>query len=102
MTVKATFLFDSPQAEVASLIVERMSISTATSILTGFATPDGVNSIAAPVIARPLSIADIVIGAATYPGFETLDDLLAAVVPAARCHGPPRGTRLFGARQHTC
>src|SRR5258708_3363557 len=100
MTVKATFLFDSPQAEVASLIVERMSISTATSILTGFATPDGVNSIAAPIIARPLSIADIVIGAATYPGFEALDDLLAAGVPAARLHVHLGHTQLSGGRKN--
>lgn len=86
MALKATILFDTPQAEVASLIVQKMAVSISTSIVTGFLTPSGVDAIAQPIRDRPSSIAAFVVGSATYPGFEALDDLLAAGVPASRLH----------------
>ena len=48
MSIKTTVLFAMPQSEIASLIANRISQSRATSIVTGFATPGGVDAIAAP------------------------------------------------------
>lgn len=80
MPLKATVLFDLPQREIASLLVDRMEQSKETSIVTGFATPGGLEIISDPIKSRPISLKTIVVGAATYPGFQTLDDLLAAGV----------------------
>src|SRR4051812_37335534 len=78
MSVNPTVLFDLPQHEIASLIVDRISKSTATSIVTGFATPGGLAAILPPLQARPSSVTTFVVGAATYPGFEALDGLIIA------------------------
>jgi hypothetical protein len=86
MSVQATVLFGRPQQEIASLLMGKLRLSTATSIVTGFATPGGLEAIAAPIKARPGSVAAIILGAATYPGFETLDELYAAGVPLSRLH----------------
>jgi hypothetical protein len=97
MSVKPTVLFDRPQSEIASLIAQRISQSTATSIVTGFATPGGVDAIAAPIEANPSCINSLVVGAATYPGFQALDKLIVAGVPKDRLyvhlgHTRPSGT----------
>ncbi len=86
MSIQATVLFGRPQQEIASMLVQRLRLSTATSIVTGFATPGGLEAIAGPIKARPGSVAAIILGAATYPGFETLDDLHVAGVPLSRLH----------------
>jgi hypothetical protein len=100
MPVSATVLFDKPQREIASLIVNRMSQSSATSIVTGFATPGGLAAIAAPIKARPQSLVSLVVGSATYPGFETLDDLLAAGVAPDRLRVHLGHTAESGSRKH--
>jgi hypothetical protein len=97
MSVKSTVLFDKPQSEIASLIAQRISQSTATSIVTGFATPGGVDAIAAPIGANPGCLASLIVGAATYPGFQALDKLIAVGVPKDRLyvhlgHTRPSGT----------
>ncbi len=86
MPVTATVLFGAPQSEIASIIAQRLSASASTSIITGFATPGGVSAISAPVKVRPKSIAAIIVGAATYPGFQAIDELLAAGVPRDRMY----------------
>src|ERR1051326_3098471 len=84
MSLTAKVLFDVPQQEIASLIASRMTQSTSTSIVTGFATPGGLGAIAAAFKAQPTRLNTMVIGAATYPGFRALDDLLAVGVPRDR------------------
>ena len=81
MPLTPTVLFGRPQQEIATLLVDRMARSSATSIVTGFATPGGLAAIAAPIKAQPSNLKTLVVGAATYPGFQALDDLLAAGVP---------------------
>lgn len=78
MLLNATVLFDLPQREIASLIVDRLEKSNQTSIITGFATPGGLETISEPITARPDSLKTLIVGAATYPAFQALDDLLAA------------------------
>jgi HKD family nuclease len=84
MTVTTTMLFGRPQHEIATLLSQRLSRANATSIVTGFATPGGVKAIAPALLAQPSKVDAFVIGAATYPAFEALDDLLAAGVPRDR------------------
>jgi hypothetical protein len=86
MSVSSTILFDLPQREIASLIIKRVDQSTATSIVTGFATPGGLAAIVGPIRDRPQSLKTLVLGAATYPGFQALDDLLAVGVAPDRLH----------------
>jgi hypothetical protein len=80
MTVRSTTLFERPQQEIASLITGKMEEASRTSIVTGFATPGGIGAIANSIRRRPRSLSTFVIGAATYPGFEALDQLLSAGV----------------------
>ena len=84
MPLTPTVLFDLPQREIASLITDRMAQASAFSIVTGFATPGGLAAISAPINAYPQNLRTLVIGAATYPAFEALDDLLLAGVPPDR------------------
>jgi hypothetical protein len=93
MSLNSTVLFDRPQHEIASLIVDRISQSTSTSIVTGFATPGGLAAIAASIRSQPTRLKTLVVGAATYPGFEALDELIDADVPRAN---------LFVHLGHTC
>lgn len=86
MPLTPTVLFDRPQRELSSLITDRMSKASAFSIVTGFATPGGLAAISAPIKARPQNLLTLVVGAATYPGFQVLDDLLTAGVPPDRLH----------------
>src|SRR4051812_35969373 len=86
MPLTSTVLFDRPQREIASLITDRISRSSAVSIVTGFATPGGLAAISGPIKAKPQVLQTLVVGAATYPGFEALDKLLTAGVPADRLH----------------
>ncbi|MCW0982783.1 hypothetical protein OK142_18330 [Agrobacterium sp. BT-220-3] len=84
MSVTTTVLFQRPQQEIATLIRDRLSRSVATRIVTGFATPGGLAEIGAPIRTNPGSLETFVIGASTYPGFQALDNLLAAGVPMDR------------------
>lgn len=86
MSLTPTVLFGLPQQEIASLVANRISRSSATSIVTGFATPGGLAAIAAPIRARPQCLKTFVVGAATYPGFEALDELIATGVSVDRLH----------------
>jgi hypothetical protein len=96
----STVLFDLPQTEIASLITDRMTRASRFSIVTGFATPGGLASICGPIRARPQSLETLVVGAATYPGFEALDELLAAGVPPDRLHIHLGHTAATGGRKH--
>lgn len=86
MTITSTVLFSHPQRRIVSLIEDRLNRSVATSIVTGFATRGGLKLISDPLVQRPASLKAFVVGAATYPAFDALDDLLAAGVASDRLH----------------
>jgi hypothetical protein len=86
MAVAATVLFDTPQREIASTILDCMERSSSTSIVTGFATPSGIEAIGEPLLARPALLKTLIIGAANYRSFEVLDDLISAGVAANNLH----------------
>ncbi|HMO85612.1 MAG TPA: hypothetical protein PKC18_11910, partial [Lacipirellulaceae bacterium] len=66
MTLTSTVLFDMPQSELASLLENELRTSVATSIVTGFATVEGVRAIETPILANPAAIETLVVGAATF------------------------------------
>jgi hypothetical protein len=86
MSAFPTFLFDFPQKEIASLIEDRIARSSVTKIVSGFLTPGGMATITAPIKARPACLGSLIVGAATYPGFQALDELIAAGVSTDRLH----------------
>jgi hypothetical protein len=100
MPLTSTVLFDLPQREIASLITDRMTRASAFSIVSGFATPGGLAAISAPIKARPTNLKTLVVGAATYPGFEAMDELLAAGVPPDRLHVHLGHTSATGGRKN--
>jgi len=80
MSLTSTILFDTPQSEIAPLLANELRSSVATSIVTGFATVEGVRAIETPILANPGSVKTLVVGAATFQAFDALDRLLAAGV----------------------
>src|SRR5262245_44387250 len=70
MPLTPTVLFDLPQREISLLITDRMTKASAFSIVTGFATPGGLAAILAPIKAKPQNLQTLIVGAATYPGFQ--------------------------------
>lgn len=63
-----------------------MARASEISIVAGFATPGGLSAISAPIMTRPKVLRAFIVGAATYPGFQAMDELLAGGVPADRLH----------------
>src|SRR5207249_10606658 len=84
MPLTVEVLFGRPQREIASLLRDRISRCSATSIVVGFATPEGLQAVAPALLARPGRLSALVLGAGTYKGFETLDQLLASGVQPDR------------------
>jgi hypothetical protein len=78
------------------MIVDCISRSVSFSIVTGFATPGGLRAIEVPIKSNPSGLADFIVGAATFPAYETLDDFLAAGVPPDRLHVHLGHTRASG------
>jgi hypothetical protein len=100
MPLTPTVLFDLPQREIASLITDRMAQSSAFSIVTGFATLGGLAAISGPIKSRPGDLGTLVVGAATYPVFQAMDELLAAGVPPGRLHVHLGHTSATGGRKN--
>lgn len=97
MSVSTEVLFGRPQQEIASMISDRMSRASAVSIVAGFATRGGLQALSGPLKIRPGALSTLVVGAATYPAFETMDDLLAMGVDPLSLfvplgHTAPSGT----------
>ncbi|TXL74082.1 hypothetical protein FHP25_17900 [Vineibacter terrae] len=86
MTLSPTVLFRLPRHAIASLIVDRLSKSISTRIITGFATEGGLAAIAEPIEDRPSTLTTLVVGAATYGAFGVMDDLVNAGVPNNRLY----------------
>jgi hypothetical protein len=84
MPVTASVLFDMPQRAIADLIEGKLASSTATQIVCGFMTVEGMATLDAPIRANPHTVKTIVVGAGTYKAYEALDGLIAAGVPIDR------------------
>jgi len=100
MSIKTTVLFGKTQCRIADLIADRLSKSVRTSIVTGFATPGGLNQIRSAIVANPQALDAMVIGAATFPGYQVLDEMHAAGVPLAQLFVHLGHTKPSGSRKH--
>lgn len=98
MTVTATFLHSRPQREIASLVRSRFAGCRTAEIVSGFATPDGVDALRAKSVSS--KIKRLVLGAGTFKAFEALDGLISSGLPtgAARVH--LGHTRATGGHKH--
>ena len=93
MTITATFMYSRPQQEVASLIRTHLTGCKSAQIVSGFATPDGIDALRATTVSNRINT--IVLGAGTFKAFEALDDMIRSGLPpgAARVHlGHTRAT----------
>jgi hypothetical protein len=93
MTVNCRFLHSKPQREIASLVRSRLANCRSAEVVSGFATPDGIEALRATSASG--RIAQFVLGAGTFKAFQALDDLITAgLAPAAaRVHlGHTRAT----------
>jgi hypothetical protein len=95
-----TVLFGTPQREISSRINAKLSECVSANIITGFLTPSGIKSIVGPIRNRPNLLAGFVVGAATYRGFQALDELVALGVPLDRIRVHLGHTRESGTRRH--
>lgn len=73
---KTTILFDTPQNEIASRIIQLLNSSTKACIVSGFLTEEGIRLIADPIQKNPNLIQKLVVGAGTLKAFEGLDKLI--------------------------
>ena len=98
MTVATTFLHSRPQKEVASLIRSSLAACRTAEIVSGFATPDGIDALRAKSLSN--KIARFVLGAGTFKAFEALDGLIGSGLSpgAARIH--LGHTRATGGKKH--
>ena len=100
MHTTTTVLFDHPQREIATLISGRISQATSVRIVTGFATPGGIAAISPALKTRPSVLSTLIVGSATYSGFQALDDLIAAGVPLDRLFVHLGHTKESGGRKN--
>jgi len=84
--------------EIASLVRARLAGCKTAKIVSGFATPDGVDALRATSVSSKIN--RLVLGAGTFKAFEALDGLIASgLLPgAARVH--LGHTRATGGKKH--
>ena len=98
MTVTATFLHSRPQREIASIIRKRLAGCRTAEIVSGFATPDGVDALRAKSVSS--KIKRLVLGAGTFKAFEALDGLISSGLPPGAAKVHLGHTRATGGRKH--
>lgn len=98
MSVTATFLHSRPQREIASIIRDRLAGCRGAEIVSGFATPDGVEALRARSVSS--KIRRLVLGAGTFKAFEALDGLINSGLPSGAAKVHLGHTRATGGRKH--
>ena len=66
MGVNVEVLFYTPQREIASRLRDHIDRSVSVSMVSGFATPSGIDQISDPLVANPAKLASLVVGAGTF------------------------------------
>jgi hypothetical protein len=98
MSVTASFLHSRPQREIASIIRSRLAGCRTAEIVSGFATPDGVDALRAKSVSSKIKC--LVLGAATFKAFEALDGLISSGLAAGAARVHLGHTRATGGRKH--
>lgn len=100
MSVDVEVLFGRPQQEIASRLRDRIGHCVSVSMVSGFATPSGIEQIEDPVLANPAKLTALVVGAGTFRAFEALDGLLDAGVPPGNLFVHLGMSRMSGGRKN--
>ena len=85
-----------PQQEIKSLVQSRLTACKSVSLVSGFATVEGIEAISPPFRAAPTKLDRIVVGAGTHRAYHAFDNLIGAGVPRDRFFvhlGHSRATR---------
>lgn len=98
MTVNLTLLHAHPQTRVDEVIRDRLTRCREAQIVSGFATPDGIDALNAFAFAGKISC--LVLGAATFQAFEALDKLIDAGLSARAARVHLGHSRKTGGRKH--
>src|SRR6266446_7102765 len=96
MALNARILFDAPQKEIASTLIDNFRKCRTAWVVTGFATVAGVETILPSLQRHPEKVATFVVGAATYQGFDAIDALIESGLPTSKIfvhlgHARPKG-----------
>lgn len=100
MSVDVEVLFGKPQKEIASRLRDRIRRSQTVSLIAGFATAEGLEQIADPLLRDPARLDCLVVGAGTFRAFEALDGLLQAGVAPSKLFVHLGMTRKSGGVKH--
>lgn len=76
MSLHSTVLFDVPQSEISSLLNEKLCKAKSVSIVTGFATVEGVKVLEEPFRKNPQILKTLIVGAGTFRAYEAFDQLI--------------------------
>lgn len=98
MSVTVTLLHAHPQTRVDRMIRDRLARCREAQIVSGFATPDGIDALR--ISASAGRISRLVLGAATFQAFEALDTLIGAGLSAQAARVHLGHTRKTGGRKH--
>jgi hypothetical protein len=96
MSLTATVLFDSPQGRLAPVLLDLMERCLSLAVVVGFATPEGLRALEAPLARNPSRLSALTLGACTYNGFSVLDQLISKGVPPDRLRIHLGHSRPFG------
>ncbi len=80
MSISVQFIYDTPQREIASLLRDMYNRCSASYLVAGFMTVEGIDTIMQPIQSNSSKLSTLVVGAGTYRAFETFDQLLASEV----------------------
>lgn len=100
MSISVEVLFGKPQTEIASRLRERMHRCQSVSMVSGFATAEGLEQVVGPVQSNPAKLECLVVGAGTFRAFEAFDGLLDAGVAPSKLFVHLGMTRQSGGRKN--
>lgn len=82
MSLQVQFIYDTPQREIASILSGLYANCASASLVAGFMTVEGIETVADQIASAPGKLSALVIGAGTWRAFDAFDRLLGlGVVP---------------------
>lgn len=81
MSLETQLLFNVPHKEIATLLRKTIESCLSLSIVTGFATVEGLKVILPELSRRPAKLKTLIVGSGTHRAFEVMDELLNYGIP---------------------
>ena len=94
MSINVQFIYDTPHKEIASILNGLYQTCTSASLIAGFMTVEGIETLADQIGNEPSKLATVLIGAGTWRAFDAFDRLLNLGVPSDRLRVHLGHTRL--------